>query len=295
MSDDVRPGEVELEGAPAPVAVVEPEPAAEPAAEPVVAAAEPEPEPAAEPAAPAAAKKQSMLEELITERTLRKQAEGRLREVTPILQRLTPDVQQALNEGRLQIQPPQSNQDLEKQRLEQVANDLGLLKADNTPDLDAARRVDRYVRGTVQAAVEPVRNLTLAEKAHQNLSVALQYAAAQKMPKEAIDIIEATYREVLAQPNGAQVLSQAEVATTLWHQGLGRALAQGKLKGAAAPPAPEPSPAVLVADPPGRRGAAAIALSPALQRVYRDHGMDPTAASANKPPAVDSRGHMELE
>lgn len=275
---------------------VAPEPVAESAAEPITAAAEPaaEPEPEPEPVVEAAPdkKRPTMLEELIAERTLRKQAETRLRQAEPMLQRLTPEIQQAIQEGRLNIQPPQSNHDLEQKRLEQVANDLGLFKADNTPDLDAARRVDKYVRGTVQQAIAPVRQMTLADKAHQNVSLAISHAQASGIP---VEIVQQTYNEILAQPNGAEMLSQPEVATTVWYQALGRAAAAGKLSPAAAKVPATTPPAVIVADPAGRRAPNnAITLSPQLEKIYRDHGMDPKAA-ATKIPTVDPSGHMELK
>ena len=170
------------------------------------------------------------------------------------------------------------------------------------PDLEAAARVDQWGREIVHEAIAPVRHMTLRDKAMGNVNAALQFAEQNGFD---VDTVRETYGEVLNQPNGAELLSQAEVATTVWHQAIGRAVTAGKLPkpktpAAAAPavPAKPATPAAIITEAPGRRGpaAAAIRLSPALEKVYRDHGIDPAKApSATKTFETDKNGDIILE
>lgn len=301
---DLLHGEIDLtapappEPAPAPVAAPEPEPVAEPA---------PEPEAVVEaPAAPIAAAPQKpggMLGELIAERKERKELADRLRqyEADPVLQRLTPDVRQALAEGRLVVAPPKSNPEAERERLTDIASRYILYKVDaagnQTPDLDAAARVDKGIRETVREEMAPLTHMTLSQKAVHYTSIAVDHATKTMGPEQAA-VVREEYERILQQPNGAQMLSQPEVAKTVWKQAIGTLHERGLLTGAK-PPAParvDPA-APVIAPVTGRRAPqAAIQLSPALQQVYKNHGLDPAKVpSASKLPAVDAQGYMALE
>jgi len=303
MIDTLQPGELELRTDPPPadvVAPVLPTVASEAVPEPVAIVASPEagPEPVVEPE-PAAdvvekPRKPGMLEELIETRTRLKQAEGHLKSLSPVLSRLTPEVQEAIAEGRLVVQPRQAAPDAERERLKSVAETLGLLKADNTPDIDAARRVDTYVQGTVKQHVAPLHHASLTGQAKVNVDKALAFATEHGYD---VDTVRETFMDVLNQPNGAAMLAQAKVAETVWFQAVGRATAAGKLPTKAAP-VKAATPAAVITEGTGRRGAPAssVQLSPQLAKVYRDNGMDPAKMrSATKPPTVDPRGSMELE
>lgn len=302
MSDTPRPGEIDLEADP-PAATTPPAESATtetPEAPAQEAATEQPADPSAEPhtETPAAEKKRGMLQELIEERKARQELERRLSAVSPVLQRLTPEIQQAVMEGRLVIQPPQASAEAEKARLEAVAKDLQLYRQENGQyvlDLDAAKRVDTYVRGTVQQAVEPVRHMTLHEKAQAHLNHARAFAAQHKLDVETVDEV---FGEVLAQPNGAELLANPNVAARVWETAVGRMHGKGKLTAPApAQPAKQPPPAAIITEAGGRRGPAtsAIQLSPGLAAVYRDHGVDPNKAYSTQLPANVNLAGIELE
>lgn len=303
---DLLHGEVDLTG-PAPVAdpappaeVVEEVPAVEAAAEEV---AEPVVEPPADPAAPAPKPKRGMLEELIDERKERRELSKRLEayERDPVMQRLTPEVRQAIAEGRLVVAPPQANPDAERQRLASVAERYGLYKLDDkgerTPDLETAKRVDAGIRETVREEIAPIQNMTLAQKATHYTNIAIEHAT-KTMGAEQAAIVKEEYEKILGQPNGAAMLAQKEVAETIWRQAMGELVIRGKYVApkAAAPAKADPAAPVI---PPvtGRRAPqASIQLNPALQRVYKDHGLDPTKTpSAAAMPKMDAQGYMQLE
>lgn len=269
---------------PEPAPAPEPEPAPEPAPEPEPA---PKQEPTPDPAAEAAAFKA----EMIAERTERKLIAKQLKEL-----------QDDIRSGKLAPQaPPTPAAELERQHLEDVAKRLGLYAKDANdqvvPDLEAAKRVDGFVRDTVRAEVAPVRHTTLADKAAYNRQVAIQHATTH-LSADVAEIVRQEFDDLLGNPNGAELLAQEKVARTVWRQALGRAVEEGKMTSAAAkaaakadPPPPAPSPAT------GRRGpTASITLTPAQQRVYRDAGIDPSkTATATKPMVMDRTGGIALE
>lgn len=300
---DLLHGEVDLTGPPP---AEEAAPVVEPAAEPeavVEAAEEPAAEVAADPAAqPAPKQKRGLVEELIDERRERKALRERLDtyEKDPVLSRLTPDVRRAIAEGTLVVGPPKSNPDAERERLAAVAERYGLYTLDASnqriPDLETAKRVDAGIRETVREEIAPIRNVTLADKAMANVGIAVQHATTTLGAEQAA-VVKEEYDAILRLPNGAQMLSQPEVARTIWKQAIGTLHERGLLAGGAKP-APQKDPAAPVIPPvTGRRNPqAAIQLSPALQRVYKDAGLDPTKTpSASKMPTPDAQGYMSLE
>ena len=197
--------------------------------------------------------------------------------------------------------PPQASREAEQERLKSVAETLQLYKVDaggqTVPDLDAAKRVSSFVRSEVQAEVAPVRHLTLADKAQENVNRAVSYAEANGLD---VDIVKDEFLAILAQPNGAEMLSQQKIARQVWRGAVGRMHEEGKLtkaekKAAAAGPG-EKAPAAIITEPTGRRASASagIQLSPALQRVYAEHGLAPTKAfTATK--TVNFNGPIDLE
>lgn len=312
-SDTPQPGEIDLE-----TGVVE-EPAAEPAAEPVaepVAAAEPaaepveEPEAPAEPAAPAPEKRKptGAVAELIAKREETRLLREQLQryENNPALRRLTPELEAAIAEGRIVVQPPKSNLDEERERLKQTAEELGLLKQDGTPDIEAAGRVDRVIQRQVKQAIAPVvertrtvEHQTLTEKAHQNIAEAVRAAEANGYDK---DFVQAEFTKALHAPNGAAMLANGEIAMQIWDATLGKLVRAGKMPQAA--PAAEPAKpakgapvaAPVIAEPTGRRGpSAGVVLSPALKSVYAAHGLDPAKAFSTTKGSVDLTQGVELE
>lgn len=298
---DLMPGEIALE-TPAPPPAADPEPAAvaEPVAdpEPVVAAADPEPEPVADPA-PAAKPKHILvpLSELIEERTRARVAERRLAELEPTLSRLNPDIELAIREGRVQVQPKQTQPDAERARLTAMATELQLFKPDTTdPDLDAAARVDRVIRSTVQREVQPLREVqqqsqhqSLQAQAKANVDAAIKYAAENGYD---VATIAEVFNATLASPTGAQILAQRDLANQTWKLAVGEAAIRAK---AAPPQSPKaPAAAVVVAPPTGRGSSTAtVTLSPAIAKVYRDHGIDP-AKPGSKPLERDANGFISL-
>ena len=300
-STTLRPGEIDLEApapAAAPAAAAEPAVVVEPAAAPVAAA---EPVVVEDPAAePEPAARGRMLEELIEHRTERRRLEKQFAHLSPVLERLTPDVQRAILEGRIQLQPPAAAPDQRREQLQQRAERLRLYTVndagDKVYDLDAAARVEQEIRDVAKEVVAPYEQQTLTGQATANLQKALDFATANGYD---VATIEATYREVLAQPNGAAMVADPKVAETIWYQAVGRAVSNGKLpKGKAAPaPAAPAVPAAIVTDPAGRRGpaVAAITLSPGLQRVYRENGVDPTKTITATTPINYNSTSIDLE
>jgi hypothetical protein len=251
------------------------------------------------------AAKGSMLAELIAERTARRDAERRLSqfESNPVLQRLTPEVQQAILEGRVQIAAPEATRAAEQERLRSVAETLQLYKLDangqHVPDLDAAKRVSQFVRSEVQAEVAPVRQMSLAEKARVNVDKAVAYASQHGLD---VDIVKDEFLTILTQPNGPEMLSDAKIAKQVWRVAVGRMHEEGKLtakeakKAAAAVPATT-TPAAIISEPTGRRASAAsaITLSPGLQRVYAEHGVNPAKSFTASRPSLNLHGPIDLE
>jgi hypothetical protein len=305
MSDVVRPGEIDLETGQTAETVATPEPAAATetaaAAEPATETAEPVAAETTEAAAEPTEKK-GMLGELIAERKERKELERRLRQIEsdPALQRLTPELRQALVEGRpIHVQPPQADPAKEQARLLKVAERLSLYKYDANqqlvPDLDKAKEADALIRETAEAAVAPVKHMTLAEKAMSNYATALQAAKANGMDETTIQEV---FGEVLQSANGAELLSQKHVAERLWEVAVGRMVASGKWapKGQPAAPVKPQTPAAIVTESTGRRGGAhaAIQLSPKVQSIYREHGLDPAKGYGTQQPVSLTAG-VELE
>ena len=293
--------ELEIDSSLQPEPEPEPEPVAEAVAELPAEEAAPEEDAEAEPEpAPAPERKHTgAVAELIENRKALK-AE---REARQQLQSQLRRVEEDMREGRLFRQAPKPREEVQQDALAGVAKRLNLYTQDaagnRVPDLEAAGRVDGYIREAVREQVAPVQQMTLHDKAMANVRTALEYADANGYD---VDAIRDTYAEVLQQANGAQMLSQPEVATTVWHQAVGRAVAAGKLPrqrqaATGTEPTTKPrTPAAIVTESGGRRApsVAALKLAPALAKVYKDHGIDPekTQLSTYK---TDRNGDIELE
>lgn len=280
--DTPRPGEIEID-------VLGTEPAKEPAAEPAAIVAEPAAEPAAE---PEPEKKETLFSEMVEHRTVRKQLERERAELAPVLSRLTPELRQAIADGRVMVKPLASNSDERKQQLTQRAKRLRLYTTDaqgnQVPDLDAAQRVEAEIRSVAQEIVQPFKDMSLQQQAQHNVDVALSHAKQHGFDEEIV-------KEVfLSAPHA--VLADPKLAETLWTQALGIMAQRGKLTttGAAVKPE-EKKPVAVISEPTGRRAPSnGIVLSPALAQVYKNNGVDPnkTFTATHK---VDFSGAIELE
>jgi len=231
--------------------------------------------------------------ELIQSRKTIKQLTDRLQQIesNPVLQRLTPEVQQAIAEGRLQITPPQSTREAEQERLTSVAEELGLVKGDGTPDLDAAKRVDKFVRSTVQQAVEPMRQGALGDKAQANVDRAVAFATDNGYD---VDTVREVFAEIAHQPNGNELLAQSKVCEAMWERAVGRMHTRGKTVGKKGAVKDRP-PAAVITEGAGPRGGTVVSqLSPVLQRVYKDQGIDPSKSFTAKN-KIDLSGPIDLE
>lgn len=297
--------EIDASLAPEPEPVAAPEGSAEPdaAVEGVETATETPAEEAVVEPAPEPEPKQhkGAVAELIANRkALREEREARAR-----LEGRLAQIDRDLQDGRILRQAPRVAADVDRDRLTKTAERLNLHTVDaagnKVPDLDAAARVDAWGRELVQENIAPIQHMTLRDKAIANRNEAIRYATEHGVD---VDTVQETFDSVLSQPNGAQLLSQSEVAMTVWRQAVGESVIRGKLpKGKAAPVAAagapaRTTPAAIVTEAPGRRGpaAAAIKLSPALARVYKEHGLDPTkTVSATKTFATDKNGDIILE
>jgi hypothetical protein len=314
-------GGVELSADPVPVAepaspvVVAPETPVEAAtvepgitpAEPLEpeAVAEPEPEPAPDPA-PQRQEPRGAVKELIETRRLAQQLQEQLAQYQrdPALQRMTPEIRQAIAEGRVIVKPAPTQADVEQERLAAQAKELGLVKEDGTPDLDAARRVDGVIRRTVSEVVAPIQHqaqqlqsMTMQERANATMQAIWTEAQARGISADALAIADAEFRQMMAQPNAELMLSQREIADTVFQRAMGKAFMLGKLQTPAAAPAPKPKTPAIITEAGGKRGpaAAAIQLSPGVAAVYSNAGMDPTKApSAAANLKRDPRGGVEL-
>lgn len=294
---EIDPSLSPAQAEPAPAAEPEPEPAAEPlaAAEP---ATEPvaEPEPAAEPEPQP--KHKGAVAELITLRREKQRLEAELSryQADPVVHRMSPELRQAVAEGRVMVRPAPTVADAEQERLTAVAKDLGLFKADNTPDLDAAARVDRYVLRTVRQEVQPLQHMTMTQRADATMKTVWEAASAQKTPQAAMDYFHQELTAMMQAPNAPQLLSQREVVETVLERAVGRAFREGKLTPAAAPVKPQGAPAI-VGEGGGRRqpAAAAIQLSPQVAALYASHGIDPNKARSTREMKYTRDGALELE
>lgn len=291
MSDELQPGEIALEDdGPADAPAPEPEPAA--AAEP-----EPEPEPTAEPepepAAPAR-KGGGMLAELIEERKARQGAQAELGRIT-----------REMAEGRLvrrEPVPAAPVADQERAAVQATAERLRLVSTaedgTQTWDLDAASRVRAEMRAVAAETQAPVQAIVLQNKADANMAAIWAKAAEDGIPAEAMEVVAEQFKGVMAMPNGAQLLAQANVADTIFERGLGLAVRAGKLKAGAAVGGVIPAIKPVVSPATGRRGAGAagIALSPKMQQLYRDNGLEPSKAHTASTPIVFGKdGSISLE
>lgn len=305
---------VELGAAPAPepspvvVAAPEPEPVAtvvEPgldaAAEPEPVAAEPEPEPVAAAPEPKKQEPRGAVAELIARRE-----EARLRsEEAKQLREQIAEYQRGIAEGRIIVKPQPTPADREVERLSAQAKELGLVREDGTPDLDAARKVDGVIRRTVQEVVAPIQQkaqsleqTSMRERADQVMQAIWTEAQQQGVSQEALTIARQEFEMAMGQPNAEMLLANREVADGIFATAMGKAFRMGKLMPAApaVKPKPAPTPAIIT-EAGGRRGpsAAAIQLPPAVAAVYRNAGIDPgKAPSASASIKVDPRGGVEI-
>lgn len=299
MSDVARPGEIELEAGPAVDEPVVETPAIETPAIEAAAEETPAVEAAVETPAEPAKKPTGLVAELIEERTSRKALERRLSEVQPLLQRLTPELQAAILEGRALAQPPVNHKEAETQRLTAVAERYGLFKTDaagnQMPDLETASRVDGGIRQTVREELAPMQQQTLAERATTNVQKALAFAEANGYD---VDTVRETYEDVLRQPNGAAMIADPNVAKTVWFQALGRATASGKTPkpAAAATALAAAKPPVVGSEGAGKRtpGQASVRLSPQIQKIYKENGIDPTKSYSSRAD-LSNPGSISLE
>lgn len=295
--EPLAPGEVALEAEPDPIAsaiTITPEPEIDTSAlerepAPVVVAAEPEPK----------AQRTGVLAEMIEHRTVRKQLETERQNLAPVLSRLTPELQQAIVEGRIIVKPQATSTDARNDQLGTMAKELHLYTEDangnKVPDVDAAARVDKVIRERVNEGIAPMQQMTLNKDAQANIDKALAFATEHGYD---LDTIRDTYANALRAPNGAAMVANAEVATELWYSAIGRATAAGKMpKATKAAPAAERDvrPAAIVAESTGRRGPiAGVQLTPAMSAIYKQHGMDP-AKSHSATHKIDMSQGVTLE
>lgn len=260
-----EPGDLEIDTSA--VAPVEPvAPAAEPAIE---AAAEPVVEAVAEPDKPA---KKGLLEEMIEHRTVRKELERKFGELSPVLSRLTPELQQAVMDGRVVVRPMATTSDARREQLTKTAERLRLVDADGKPDLDAAERVDAEIRSVVRAEVAPLHQHDAMTAARENIAKAVAFATEHGYD---VETVKSEYERALAAPNGATLVADPGVAEQLWYGAIGKATAAGKMPSKPAA-ARQAAPGAVIAEPGGRRSpGASVTLTPALAAVYKSNGMDP--------------------
>ena len=316
MSDALRPGEVDLETGATGAAVEEPaaEPAAAveaaPAEEPAAAVEEPaadEPAPAAQPE-PEKRKPTGAVGELMELRGAARELRSRLEryEQDPVLQRLTPEMRQAIAENRIVLAPPKTTADAERERLTKIAERLELRKADGTPDLDAANKVGAVIREAVQEETRPaleraqsVERMMYADKARGNVDAAVAAAKTNGWSDEAQAFVREQF-EAAAAMNPAVLLDQG-VAMEVWDATVGKLHRLGKIapKAAEAPAkqAGRSAAAPIPPEPTGKRGPAAahLTVSPAVAAVYRQNGMDPAKSFTAQKGTIDMSNGMELE
>lgn len=273
-------------------ATVEPGTAApEPVAEPV---AEPEPEPAPVPQK----EPRGAVAELIQRRE-----EARLRgeEAKQLRERLA-EYERGIAEGRILVKPAPTTADKEAEYLTAQAKELGLVKEDGTPDIDAARRVEGVIQRTVAKAMAPAQQqvqtlqaMTMQERANATMATIWTEAQAKGIPADALAIAEQEFRQVMAQPNAELMLSQREIADTVFQRAMGKAFMLGKLAAPAAP-APKVKTPAIITEAGGKRGpaAAAIQLSPGIAAVYSNAGIDPNKTPSVTTLKIDPRGGVEL-
>lgn len=230
------------------------------------------------------------LSELISERQARKEADKLVREYAARMANgeLIPAA------PKPQISPDEA----EQAALKKTADRLRLYslndKNEKVYDWEAARAVQQEIRDVAREQVAPFQHMTLTERANKHVADVWAKAAEDGIPKEAMAIAEQEFKMAMGAPNAAQLLSQREVVDTIFERALGKAYREGKLT---TPAKPTKKDAPVVAEPAGRRApaASAVQLSPALQRVYRQNGIDPTKAAATPKPPQDDRGYMELK
>lgn len=277
--EPLAPGEVALDDVPDTIAST-----ITTSAEPAIDTSALEPEPAAV-VAPVKAEKTGVLAEMIEHRTVRKQLETEKQAWAPVLSRLTPEMQQAIVEGRVLVKPAATTTEGRNEQLEATAKRLDLYKDDGAGnrvlDTGAAAKVESYVRDTARAEVAPLKQEALNKEAQYNLNVAVGAAKAHGYDDEGVAIIRQTFENALRAPNGAAMLANADVSKQLWFSGVGQATAAGKMPKAtkAAPVERQGAPTAIVAEATGRRGpTAGVQLTPAVQAIYKQHGMDPAKA-----------------
>lgn len=222
----------------------------------------------------------------------------------PVLTRMTPEMRQAVLEGRIVVGPPAGSREAEAQRLTAVADRYGLYKVDaqgnQVPDLEAAERVDAGIRQTVREEMAPLQTRTLQQQAQANINAAWD-ASVSKLPADAREIVHAEITALMGTPNAAQLLSQPAVLQAAIDKAIGSAFRAGKLTvaqvaaaaaGGGAPTA-EPSPAPAT----GRRapGQAAIQLSAPVAAVYKNAGIDPAKSFSSTLKPTTNPHAIELE
>lgn len=260
-------------------------------------------EPVTEPAVATAEKPKhkGAVAELIARREETRLLRERLQslENDPAIQRLTPEIKQAIAEGRIVVAPKPTPADTQTQALAKTAERLGLLKADGTPDLEAASRVDGYVREVAHAAAAPAQQAILTQQADRNVAEAVRFATESGYGADTIAVIRQTFENAKNAPNGAAMVANGEIAKELWFSALGKAEASGKLvkqpkKAAVTTGAPVTAP--IVAEPTGKRTTAAVVnLTPKVQALYKSHGIDPAKSWTAQRGSVDLSQGYSLE
>lgn len=182
-----------------------------------------------------------------------------------------------------QQQPQQAQQQAppveDTTELQEIAKDFDFYKADGTPDLDKARRVqareEKRAGAIADQRVAPLVQHTLQQRVAHNIERAI--ATSHPVTKQVADpqILKALVGQIANQPHGLQTLADPEAMKQVWLNAYALSTFQQPpaAKEEPAPPAKEtPAPPVFT-ERAGGRMPAQKALSPTEKRAAKDAGL----------------------
>lgn len=205
------------------------------------------------------------------------QAQQQLQAVAPLADAFRA-LQQAPQQQPAPVAPVEDTTELDE-----IARDFDFFRADGTPDLDKARRVQtretKRATAIAQQQTAPLVHNTLTERAQHNIERAKATTLPGTTEKADPVILDGMIQQILQQPNGLQMLASHEAMIELWKNAYVNTQIARTARGGGQPPAPVvPKPAVVPTAPVFRESAGghvaqAKPLSAMEKRAAKDAGM----------------------
>ncbi|MEQ1726731.1 MAG: hypothetical protein ABL982_00005, partial [Vicinamibacterales bacterium] len=227
-------------------------------------------------------------------------------------------VQEAILEGRLQVAPRTEpvGSAADQQALIAIAKKARLTFVDPDDgqtyyDLEAAEAFRALARDQAQEIAAPIFHEKVVTKAQANLDQIESFMETEGLSAPAREVVRQHFNALLkSTPNAAKLLADEAIAEQHWFNALGRAASLGLVemgkKKAPAAAAGAGADALTMggrrqpieARPVGRRagGGGQLQLTPRVQQMYRENGMDPkTGVNPTTTAPLDLSKGLDLE